>query len=180
MQNLNEISARYTELPNEFYIPENWRPQDTKNKQSSTQITGWDPIIPGTDSVFPDVRASEVCRMICEQAYDAYKALLDAGIAREMARFVLPVNIYTEIYTTWDLKNLLHFITLREDSHAQYEIQVYGMAIKKILQELFPWTMEAYELYQPVMQKIEPCSSPAEKSNTTPEPELNLSLGGAS
>ena len=70
------------------------------------------------------------------------------GVAREMARMVLPVNIYTEIYACWDLKNLLHFITLRDDSHAQAEIQEYGKAIKTICSELFPWTMQAYEKYK--------------------------------
>jgi thymidylate synthase (FAD) len=69
-------------------------------------------------------------------------------MAREMARMVLPVNIYTEIYACWDLKNLFHFITLREDSHAQSEIQEYGKAIKQICKELFPWTTEAYERFK--------------------------------
>jgi len=73
--------------------------------------------------------------------------MIDGGIAREMARMVLPVNIYTEIYANWDLKNLLHFVSLRDDSHAQAEIQEYGVAIKSILKEIFPWTMEAYEKY---------------------------------
>jgi thymidylate synthase (FAD) len=71
--------------------------------------------------------------------------MLDSGIAREMARMVLPINIYTEIYSCWDLKNLIHFIALRDDSHAQSEIQEYAKAIKTICKELFPWTMEVYE-----------------------------------
>ena len=71
--------------------------------------------------------------------------MLEDGVAREMARMVLPINIYTEIYCCWDLKNLLHFITLRDDSHAQEEIQEYGKAIKSICKELFPFTMTAYE-----------------------------------
>jgi flavin-dependent thymidylate synthase len=66
----------------------------------------------------------------------------------EMARMVLPLNIYTMFYATWDLKNLLHFITLREDAHAQAEIQEYGKAMKRIMKELFPWTIEAYEKYK--------------------------------
>jgi thymidylate synthase (FAD) len=146
MQNLNEVSARYTELPNEFYIPAKWRPQDTKNKQGSVDAGDWNPSVPtfyGRDS-----DATTEAREHCRDAYNLYVALMGAGIAREMARMVLPVNIYTEIYSCWDLKNLLHFITLREDSHAQAEIQDYGRAIKSILAELFPWTMEAYEKYK--------------------------------
>lgn len=136
MQNLNEVSARYTELPNEFYIPEKWRAQDTKNKQGSVSAD----LHHGHLSTILDAN-NEAC-------YDNYKYLLEQGVAREMARMVLPVNIYTEIYACWDLKNLLHFVTLREDSHAQAEIQEYGKAIKSICAELFPWTMAAYEKHK--------------------------------
>lgn len=153
MQNLNEVSARYTELPNEFYIPTNWRPQDTKNKQGSTDVGEWNPVVARKNHcghvegcIAGD--ASFILKSHCEESYRIYKSMLDAGIAREMARMVLPVNIYTEIYACWDLKNLFHFISLREDSHAQAEIQVYGKAIKQICQELFPWTVEAYEKYK--------------------------------
>lgn len=132
MQNLNEVSARYTELPNEFYIPDKWRIQDTKNKQSSK------------DGEISHTYWCQEVNILCSRAYELYQHMLQDGIAREMARIVLPVNIYTEIYACWDLKNLLHFITLRDDAHAQFEIQQYAIAIKSILSELFPWTMEAY------------------------------------
>lgn len=141
MQNLNEVSARYTELPNEFYIPEVFRNQDTKNKQGS--------LPPRTLSSFEEKERQEWLQKIVKEQYDdsytTYTKLLHCGVAREQARIVLPVGIYTEIYCCWDLKNLLHFITLREDSHAQAEIQEYAKAIKIILQHLFPFTMEAYE-----------------------------------
>lgn len=137
MQNLNEVSARYTELPNEFYVPETWRKQDKKNKQGSVAT-----------KKLQHKNLSMELEAHCTDAYEFYEDLISRGIARELARMVLPINIYTEIYATWDLKNLLHFITLRDDSHAQWEIQEYGKAIKKILKELFPWTMEAYENYQ--------------------------------
>lgn len=140
MQNLNEVSARYTELPNEFYIPKKWRKQDTKNKQGS--------ILDSEETTILDLSATQDLRESCDLAYRTYQDLIKAGIAREMARMVLPVNIYTEIYCCWDLKNLLHFLTLRDDAHAQAEIQEYGKAIKSICQELFPWTMEAYEHYK--------------------------------
>lgn len=158
MQNLNEVSARYTELPNEFYIPTSWRPQDPKNKQGSVATENWNPVVieggeeADLDSrsitTWPDITATDLLKTSCQSAYLNYQRLLDAGVAREMARMVLPVNIYTEIYACWDLKNLLHFITLREDSHAQSEIQAYGKAIKSILNEFYPWTMEAYEKYK--------------------------------
>lgn len=151
MQNLNEVSARYTELPNEFYIPKSWRPQDSKNKQGSVVTKDWNPDIwVGEIMGFSEknVTATTALKEHCERSYQLYEELINAGVAREMARMVLPINIYTEIYTTWDLKNLLHFIGLREDAHAQYEIQEYGRAVKQILQILYPWTMEAYEKYK--------------------------------
>ena len=153
MQNLNEVSARYTELPNEFYIPNNWRKQDTTNKQGSVEDGQWNPKIEyeNIDSGYSGVSkidTQHALEMHCENAYKIYEAMIKAGIAREMARMVLPVNIYTECYVCWDLKNLLHFITLRDDSHAQAEIQEYGKAIKEILKELFPVTMECYEKYK--------------------------------
>jgi len=138
MQNLNEISARYTELIDEFYIPKLWRKQDSKNKQ-------------GSSDGFSDKEnkyASGVLKLQCESAYRQYKQYIENGVSREMARMVLPINIYTEIYACWDLKNLLHFITLRNDSHAQVEIQEYGQAIKAICEKLFPWTMKAYDKYK--------------------------------
>lgn len=138
MQNLNEVSARYTQLPNEFYVPNEWRIQDAKNKQGSVSAdleknAEW------------QRRQTDRLLKLCDFAYETYEEMLKDGVAREMARMVLPVNIYTEIYTTWDLKNLLHFIALRDDSHAQSEIQAYGKAIKDICRELFPWTIEIYE-----------------------------------
>ncbi len=133
----NELSARYRELPEEFYIPKEWRRQDTKNKQGSVVDEEWGD---DTHDMF-----SQFLRDSCREAYQTYEWYIANGVAREMARMVLPINIYTEIYACWDLKNLLHFITLRDDSHAQFEIAEYGKAIKQICQELFPWTLEAFE-----------------------------------
>lgn len=139
MQNLNEVSARYTELPDEFYIPNEWRGQDGKNKQGS---------VAGAFTFSQNTSMSSIARHHCMESYKLYKDLLESGVAREMARMVLPVNVYTECYSTWDLKNLLHFVALRDDSHAQAEIQEYGRAIKVILNDLFPWTMAAYEKFK--------------------------------
>jgi thymidylate synthase (FAD) len=146
MQNINEVSARYTQLPNEFYIPTSWRRQDTKNKQGSLSDSDWHPKLKFGEHTYADA-TSDVSRH-CDGCYLLYQKMIEAGIAREMARMVLPVNIYTEIYTCWDMKNLMHFMTLRDDSHAQSEIQEYSRAIKTICAELFPWTMEAFEKYK--------------------------------
>jgi thymidylate synthase (FAD) len=154
MQNVNEVSARYTELPDEFYIPEVWREQDTKNKQGSVATLGFDPVLATRQVMDVDGTsygsngASVILNEHCRYSYQLYQELITAGVAREMARMVLPLNIYTEMVVCWDLKNLLHFVTLREDAHAQAEIQDYGRAIKSILVQLFPQTMSAYERYK--------------------------------
>jgi thymidylate synthase (FAD) len=155
MQNLNEVSARYTELPEEFYIPTQWRKQDTKNKQGSVEEKNWNPniVFDGGNCHMFEGTATDALKHHCKLSYELYQNMIKQGIAREMARMVLPVNIYTEIYTCWDLKNLLHFITLRDDSHAQAEIQEYGKAIKYICKELFPYTMEAYEKFKFVLKE---------------------------
>lgn len=146
MQNLNEVSARYTELPDEFYIPREWRKQDTKNKQGSVVEDAFNP--EWDICAKEKVTAIRAVKDHCIKSYNLYQQMIKAGIAREQARMVLPVNIYTEIYCCWDLKNLLHFITLRDDSHAQAEIQEYGKAIGKIVAELFPYTWDAYTKYK--------------------------------
>jgi len=145
MQNLNEMSARYTELPDEFYIPSQWRKQDTKNKQGSvdTQEEVWVRSIDGNDYT-----PTEILMKHCDDSYHLYKSMIASGVARELARMVLPINIYTEIYCCCDLKNLMHFLQLREDSHAQFEIQEFARAMKTITKELFPVTIEAFDTYK--------------------------------
>jgi len=153
MQNLNEVSARYTELPNEFYIPKEWRKQDTKNKQGSVVDEDWNKKECGSSK---NENLSFIVEQQCFNAYKLYQDLLDMGVAREMARIVLPLNIYTEIYTTWDLNNLLKFIVLRDDKHAQSEIQKYAQAMKIVGRELFPFTFGAYEKYKFTLTETPP------------------------
>jgi thymidylate synthase (FAD) len=139
MQNMNEYSLRYSEARDEFYIPNEWRTQDKKNKQSSNA---------GFFTKDEDLLFSDELGQFCDKAFKLYTFLIEKGVAREMARMCLPLNLYTEAYVCWDMKNLIHFISLRDDSHAQAEIQEYGRAIKAIVKKLFPWTMEAYEKYK--------------------------------
>lgn len=150
MQNVNEVSARYTELPNEFYIPDMWRAQAVKNKQSSVAVEEFSD---GTNSI-THLQLSSVLEDHCKQSYSLYEQMIAYGVAREMARMILPLNIYTEMQVCWDLKNLLHFVTLREDAHAQAEIQEYGRAIKSILVQLFPITMRCFEQYKFPMVEV--------------------------
>lgn len=145
---INEVSARYTELKDDFYIPKKWRKQDTKNKQGSVVDESSKTSLVWAEEVYDDEKSIVKFEDICNEIYGTYCSMIKGGISREMARMILPTNIYTEIYWNMDLRNLLNFIRLREDAHAQYEIQEYAKAIKKILQELYPWTMQVYEEHE--------------------------------
>ncbi len=132
----NEISARYTEIDEEFYLPaaDHIGLQSSTNKQSryfgpsSCCATDW----------------REEIEFSCKESFQVYNSLLKEGVPREIARTVLPLATYTRFYYTVNLHNLLHFITLRKDSHAQWEIQEYARAIEKILLQLVPETMKHY------------------------------------
>lgn len=129
----NEISARYTEVKEEFYAPAPWRAPDAKNKQSSAPAPALD-----------QDRCTRLLAESHEKAYAAYRELLAAGAARELARMVLPVSLYTQFYWTINARNLMHFIRLRADAPAQWEIQRYAEALADDFAERMPWTWEAF------------------------------------
>lgn len=138
--NVNEYSGRYSEMPDEFYVPESndIRKQSTHNKQGRAE------------ELFDTAESAQfVDNFAKEQAsvFNNYKTMIDAGMAREMARINLPLSIYTEWYWKIDLHNLFHFLRLRLDEHAQYEIRVYGEAIAEIIREIVPLAYEAFEDY---------------------------------
>jgi len=130
----NEISARYTEVKDEFYIPETFRAQDTINKQGS--VAG---------ARLNNARLLEIYTRSIKASYAAYSELLKAGVAREMARMALPVAQYTQFHWSVNARSLLNFLSLRLDSHAQYEIRQYAAAIQGIFKEKMPWTWEAFK-----------------------------------
>lgn len=129
----NEVSARYTEVKDEFYIPEKFRVQDKSNLQGSLE----------TDKLDNAKLIGEYTDCI-KNSTDCYKKLLDAGIAREMARMVLPVSQYTQFYWTVNARSLMNFIVLRADAHAQKEIRAYADVISEIFAKKMPWTWEAF------------------------------------
>ncbi|MEM9444132.1 MAG: FAD-dependent thymidylate synthase [Verrucomicrobiota bacterium] len=140
---LNEWSARYSELMDEFYVPTEWRSPDEKNKQGST-----------TAGLDHDKLTNQV-ETFNKQAYETYRSLLEQGVARELARTVLPVSIFTEIYVNCDLHNLLHFLHLREDHHAQWEVREVARGMREIAEALYPWTFEAYQEFKVKTVKVE-------------------------
>ena len=150
--NVNEYSARYSILDKEFYIPsaENLAAQSAINNQ-------------GRGDALTDDEASNVIQILkkdAEHTYSNYETLLNessegniideskSGIARELARMNLTLNTYTQWYWKIDLNNLLHFLALRADDHAQYEIRVYADAMLDIVKKWVPLTYEAFEDYR--------------------------------
>lgn len=131
----NEISARYTALPAEFFVPA----AETIGRQSSSnkQMRTFDPNLNAG-------LIQEIIRLQGEAAFTAYNNLLAYDCPRELARSVLPVGTYTRYYFTMNLHNLFHFLELRLHEHAQHEIQVYGQAILKIIKKLAPFTVEYF------------------------------------
>lgn len=140
---VNEYSARYSILDREFYVPtpENLAAQSTLNKQ-------------GRDDVITGERAERILHLLHDDAtrcYSHYEWMMDdeeQPLARELARMNLTLNYYTQWYWKINLHNWMHFLSLRGDPHAQYEIQVYAQAMLDILKDWLPLTYEAYNDYR--------------------------------
>lgn len=133
----NEMSARYGVMPNEFYIPavDRMQAQSKDNKQASGDALPVD--------VAEHLRAG--IEHNNEASFAVYELMIGNGLARELARMVLPVNLYTRWWWTVDLHNLMHFLRLRLHSHAQYEIRVYAEAIRELVRSVAPCAMEAFD-----------------------------------
>lgn len=131
----NEISRRYTEEELEFYEPENFRIQHKSDRQASDLESR---INPSIFHMNVNKTASEHVHSHHLKSLDLYYSLLDSGVAREMARGILPQNLYTEYYGTANLNNIMKFVKLRADPHAQWEIQRVGKAVLDISESLWP------------------------------------------
>ncbi len=132
----NEISARYAELPEEFYVPavEKITTQSKSNKQMRT-----DEIHPHAGELLSGIRNQ------CAAAFRCYKGLIESGCPRELARGVLPVNTYSHMFATVDLLNLMKFLKLRLHEHAQYEIRVYAQAMLTLIEPICPVAVGAFK-----------------------------------
>ena len=142
--NVNEYSARYSILDREFYIPapEHIAAQSVVNNQGRGEA------LTGAEAA----RVLDILKTDSERSYDNYQAMISddgqRGLARELARMNLPTNIYTQWYWKVDLHNLLHFLWLRADAHAQYEIRVYAGAICSVVADWVPFAYAAFEDYR--------------------------------
>ncbi|MEL6700161.1 MAG: FAD-dependent thymidylate synthase, partial [Pseudomonadota bacterium] len=139
--NVNEYSARYSILDREFYIPapEHLAAQSVVNNQGRGET------LEGAEAA----RVLDILKGDSDRAYDHYEQMISdegqQGLARELARMNLPANVYTQWYWKVDLHNLFHFLRLRADSHAQYEIRVYADEICKIVADWVPLAYRAFE-----------------------------------
>lgn len=131
----NEISGRYAEMKEEFCLPERLRTQKARNYVYNEL----------------DDEMNDELRQKIAQHYDAafhlYQELLDKGVAKEHARIVLPLSLYTQFYWTINSRALMNFLNLRMEEHAQYEIRQYANVISNIFLERMPWTHEAFMKY---------------------------------
>ncbi len=138
---VNEYSGRYSEMLNEFYLPDvsALRKQSQSNKQGR-----------GEDSLTPEQNQKilKLLKGLYTDQYSAYQECLGMGLTRELSRIGLSVANYTQWYWKIDLHNLFHFLRLRLDTHAQYEIRVYGEAMAKIVKSAFPLAYSAFEDYR--------------------------------
>lgn len=140
MFSTNEVSARYTVLPDETYSPADERiaEQSTTNKQGSGQP-------------LREYEVADFNQNLAEsysESFFAYRNAIEAGVARELARITLPVGTYTQKVWAGNLHSLLHFLELRLDERAQWEIRQYALAIADIVAELFPATWKAFLDYR--------------------------------
>jgi thymidylate synthase (FAD) len=131
---INEISGRYSEMKDDFFIPDSYRIQSVDNKQASEFDNSIDPN--------PMKQSFGEEQLI---VYNNYINNLNGGMARELARINLPISIYTEMYWNIDLHNLMHYLKLRMHEHAQYEIRVYAEAMYELCKEICPITFESFE-----------------------------------
>lgn len=138
--NVNEYSGRYSIMPEEFYVPE----ESVIKYQSKSNKQGRD-----SDEVPPEIRKRvlEILMAGQKSSFEGYQEMLDYDIARELARINLPLSLYTQWYWKIDLHNLFHFLKLRLDKHAQYEIRCYAEKMAEIVKAVTPLAYEAFEDY---------------------------------
>lgn len=133
---MNEVSGRYSVLPDEFYVPksEDVAKQATSNKQGRGEPFGEDQ----AEQIIEEFKEAQ------QKAYEGYSAMIERGVARELSRINLPLSLYTQFYWQMDLHNLFHFLTLRLDNHAQCEIRAYAEAVLRIVKAVCPMATASF------------------------------------
>ncbi|MGB2953232.1 MAG: FAD-dependent thymidylate synthase [Gaiellaceae bacterium] len=132
----NEFSMRYAKATDQFYVPE---PDDVRSQVGKPGAYSFEPVPPDVAETTRDE-----LRAVYEAAWDAYQRLVELGVARELARLVMPVGAYTEFYWTVNARSLMNFLSLRNAESAQREIRRYAEACERFLAELMPVTYDAF------------------------------------
>ena len=140
MANVNEYSGRYSQMIDEFYLPD----PEVLTKQSDRNMQGRDKAFTSEENA----KILELLRKDYTTTYKHYEEFLELGLSRELARINLSIANYTQWYWKIDLHNLMHFLNLRMDSHAQYEIRVFANAMAQIVKDAVPICYSAFEDYQ--------------------------------
>jgi thymidylate synthase (FAD) len=135
----NEHSLRYSQAVDEFYLP---APEQVRSQVGKPGAYRFEPVDPGTAD-----KARDLMYRLYREAWDAYTELAEMGVARELARMVLPVGLYTEFYWTVNARALMNFISLRNADAAMWEIRQYGDAVERFFGELMPATHRAFTEY---------------------------------
>lgn len=133
---INEWSARYSELENEFYIP------SLEHVRTQIGTAGHYKYVPAV--LEASIFFTEKLRHSCEQAFKAYTGMLEAGIAKEQARFFLPVNIYSEMFWSCNARSLMNFLSLRNNEKAMWEIQQYARVMEDVFSYVMPITAKYF------------------------------------
>jgi len=145
----NEISRRYTDDDLKFYEPKSFRTQHKSNRQASNDDEKIDPVyIPDLSDPTHGLTCTDYLNLHHKKSLEMYNKFISLGVCREQARGLLPQNLYTEYYGTVNLNNLIKFISLRIDSHAQWEIRKVAEACKKIATDLWPVAMGHFKISQ--------------------------------
>jgi thymidylate synthase (FAD) len=135
----NEHSLRYSQAVDEFYLPE---PEQVRSQVGKPGAYRFEPLDPGTAD-----KARDLMSRIYRETWDAYGELVEMGVARELARLVLPVGLYTEFYWTVNARALMNFVALRNAEAAMWEIRQYGAAVEAFFADLMPATHGAFVEY---------------------------------
>lgn len=143
-QSFNEMSARYTQLPDEWYVPELHLIGEQDAYERQARVINNDEIGFATNADKQREASRDAYEEVCRRIYREYEDLLESGWPRELARCILPVAMYSKMVATMNMLNAIRFLRLRTEAHAQYEIRGYAEGMALLLEAEFPETMAAF------------------------------------
>jgi thymidylate synthase (FAD) len=134
----NEFSARYSEVPNEFHVPLPEHIRTQTGKPGAYDFEQLDTSDPRVSMAITAINSNNIA------SYKIYREMVESGIAKEVARMVLPVSMFTQFYWTVNARSLMNFLSLRTDKNAQFEIREYANAVEQLFKDVMPVTYQAW------------------------------------